>query len=552
MTSIALPGRRMVPPAGGSSPRRRPGSARLVPILLLATAYFVVGAVLMVRHGVVMGDALARVANANYVVASRDPHLSAIGFVWNPLPSLLTIPVVLLRGLWAPLATFGAAGGVVSSLFMAATVLELDRAGRELHVGRAARLTVVALFALHPIVVFYAGNGMSEAMFCYFLAYTARRFGHWIVHRDVPALASTALGLAGAYLTRYEAVPASAAVVGLVALLSLIHHPGDWRHRARIAVADVAVAATPFVAMFVLWAVGSWMIVGSPFEQFTSTYGNSVNVEMTESGDGAVPLGTVVRQLAVLEPLAGALVVAGAAVAWRRRDAWVLSPLAVFGSVVAFGALASLAGITFGWLRFYIALVPLASLVVLFLLSPVGGAGAARRRTSPLVALAAGLALAVALPTTALAFRSRELAVLELPLAAVFDADLRRANPGIQEQFATERQVAAYIDSLGLPEGSVLVDVRFGFPIVVASEAPETFVIPSDRDFDDHLLDPVGTGIEYLVVMPNYGSGVVDSLNVAHPDLYEDGAGFAVLVGEFTNLSPIDPPWRLYRVVGAP
>jgi hypothetical protein len=551
VTSVVLPDLPPAPTRPRAPRRRRRPSPRLAVLLALAAAYFLVGAVIMVRHGVIMGDSLARVANANYVIASRDPHLSAIGFVWNPLPSLLTIPVLLLRSLWSPLAAYGAAGGVVSAVFMAAAVLELDRAGRELGVGRRARLAVVVLFAVNPIIVFYAGNGMSEAMFCYFLAFTARRFGHWIDHRDVPALAATALGLAGAYLTRYEAVPASMAVVGLVAVASFARERGSWRQRGRIAFADVAVAATPFVAMFVLWAFASWMIVGSPFEQFTSTYGNSVNVEMTDGQSSAVALDVVVRQLLALEPLALVLVVAALVAAVRRRDAWVLSPLAVFGSVVAFGALASLTGATFGWLRFYLALVPMASFVVLYLLSPRRGAGAPLRRPSALAAGAACLALAVALPTTAMAFRSRELAVLEIPLAAIFDTDLRQANPGVHEQYSTERQIAAYLDSLALPEGSVLIDVRFGFPVVVASEAPRTFVIPSDRDFDDHLFDPVGEGIEYLVVMPNAGPGVVDSLNVAHPDLYETGAGFAVLVGEFSNLSPIDPPWRLYRVLDA-
>ena len=42
----------------------------------------------------VFPDAMSRVANGYYVLFSRDPHLAAIGFVWNPLPSLAAIPLL--------------------------------------------------------------------------------------------------------------------------------------------------------------------------------------------------------------------------------------------------------------------------------------------------------------------------------------------------------------------------------------------------------------------------------------------------------------------------
>src|SRR5690349_4617983 len=39
-------------------------------------------------------DSLSRTANAFYVLFSRDPHLAAVGFVWNPLPSLIQLPLL--------------------------------------------------------------------------------------------------------------------------------------------------------------------------------------------------------------------------------------------------------------------------------------------------------------------------------------------------------------------------------------------------------------------------------------------------------------------------
>src|SRR6202050_1846458 len=46
------------------------------------------------------GDAVARMANGFYVLYSRDPHLAAIGFLWNPLQSVLDIVPLLFKDLW--------------------------------------------------------------------------------------------------------------------------------------------------------------------------------------------------------------------------------------------------------------------------------------------------------------------------------------------------------------------------------------------------------------------------------------------------------------------
>src|SRR5262245_9211017 len=51
------------------------------------------------HHNLIPNDASSRLANAYYVLFSRDPHLAAVGFVWNPLPSLMLLPVLPLKAL---------------------------------------------------------------------------------------------------------------------------------------------------------------------------------------------------------------------------------------------------------------------------------------------------------------------------------------------------------------------------------------------------------------------------------------------------------------------
>jgi hypothetical protein len=58
---------------------------------------------------------------------SRQPHLSAIGFEWNPLPSLVGIPVLTPTDWWPTLKTHGLAGVVQSALFMTGAAVMVRR-----------------------------------------------------------------------------------------------------------------------------------------------------------------------------------------------------------------------------------------------------------------------------------------------------------------------------------------------------------------------------------------------------------------------------------------
>ena len=81
---------------------------------------------------------------------------------------------------------------------------------------RAYSVAIAALFALNPMILFYAANGMSEAPFVFFMSWAVRRLILWMVDDDVHHLITAggiAMGLA--YLTRYDAV-ACVAAAGLL------------------------------------------------------------------------------------------------------------------------------------------------------------------------------------------------------------------------------------------------------------------------------------------------------------------------------------------------
>src|SRR5207247_1561770 len=115
------------------------------------------------------GDAWSRVGNAYYVLFSRDPHLAAIGFVWNPLPSLVELPLLPFAALWPALVDRGFAGNLMSAVFMAMAVRQLWLWLAGLAVRTPVRIALTLAFAVHPLIVIYGANGMSDAPCLLFL-----------------------------------------------------------------------------------------------------------------------------------------------------------------------------------------------------------------------------------------------------------------------------------------------------------------------------------------------------------------------------------------------
>src|SRR5438105_3510256 len=183
--------------ASRSGRRRRCVSVRFISALgherrlffwLPLLVYLVAGFGLVIGAHNIVGDAWSRVGNAFYVLFSRDPHLAAIGFVWNPLPSVLMMPLLLLRPVFPQLVEMGFAANVVSAICMAAAVWQLHGTVADLGLRRPLRVAFTALFAAHPMVVLYAANGMSEAPFLLFLITTIRQLGRWLRSPDTVPL----------------------------------------------------------------------------------------------------------------------------------------------------------------------------------------------------------------------------------------------------------------------------------------------------------------------------------------------------------------------------
>ncbi len=544
-------------------------------VAYLAVAFYVT----LVAHSQGLGqDGVSRVAIANRILFSRDPHLAAVGFVWSPLPELVLLPLVALKSVWPALVQDAFAGNIVSALFMAGAAYHVFRFLEEVGVRRWVRWLLTATFALHPMIILYAINSMSEAMFIFFLLLVARHLQRWLRTQQMSALVSTGFYLAALYLTRYEATAAAAAVVVIVGFATFMRTRSATRRRVHAAVLDSFIVVAPFATAFVLWALTSWLITGTAFQQLSSSYGNAAQLQsrgLSTSltlGQELAASSQALHWMLALEPFLPVVIVACVAVIAWRRDWIALAAPAVLGAVVAFMCYAQVSGSVLRLLRYFIVVIPLVVLMIGVTLARRSRAGSSqtatrgpaegrRRRSLTWVWTACTtIAAMVGIVLMSLSIQAGYRAVMDPTINVGYAAELQalvqrgpltQAEREASLRFVTDHQVSRYVDSLHLGRGTVLVDDFLAFDIVMASSDTQQYVITSDRDFQQVLADPAGNGVRYFLVPSVQGLGKLDAINRAYPAAYTDGGGLGTLVKQFGSVSDDATDWRLYRVVGA-
>ena len=98
----------------------------------------------------------------------------------GPLQSFADIPFLLFKPIFPVLATHDLAGSLVSVMAGVGAVHQVHAALSEWGVRRAPRLVLTLLFGINPMVVYYAGNGMSDMLYMFLLVMTTRYFLRWI------------------------------------------------------------------------------------------------------------------------------------------------------------------------------------------------------------------------------------------------------------------------------------------------------------------------------------------------------------------------------------
>lgn len=493
------------------------------------------------------GDALSRSANAMNVVLGRDPHVAAIGFVWNPLPSLVQIPLVLLLDRFNLIAL---AGPFSTAAFSASTLWILDRTFRLLGVPTTARWALLVLYAFNPFVFFYSANGLSEAPFVLFLLAATYEFLRWTRGQGLMPLILFAGYAALAFLVRYEGVAFAGSAVLALALVSLSAARLEPDRLEAILLTFLA----PVTYVVGLWIFFNWLFMGDPLYFQRSSYGNLAQTQNFRSGDtyltGVVgdPMGALQYGLfrwTLLFPLALPIALAALGRALLRRDGALLGLLLLAGSVPVFHVYLAFSGTSFGWLRFFMYSIPFTFVILAYVMQRGTRGQVPGRLRGPAWAVLLAM-VALSTPASLFAMSQPDVGREEWAIMGRFLDASAPVPPSFQ--FSTEREIATWVDAQ--PAGTVvLMDSFLGFPANVFSRNHDRFAITSDRDFPEVLKQPRGLVTHILVPNPGCPPNVAclaqaDQVSAAFPTLWASGADWATLERDFGGLNG----WRLYRV----
>ena len=245
----------------GDRAATRIGASRFVPFILAAAAFGV--GVLAARHYSRLGLALTHYdARAHLVVARRildslTPGWQQIGAVWLPLPHLLNMLPVQVDS-WYRSGGSAIAMSVMSTAIAAWGLARL--VGGETRSITAAATGAVMLLA-NPNVLYLQSTPMTEPILAATCLLAVVFTMEWI--QDGAPLPPRRAGWAivAACLTRYEAWPICACLIGLTPLVLLRRgvSPGTAM-RSTISLALYPVIAVALFSANSRWTTGSWFV----------------------------------------------------------------------------------------------------------------------------------------------------------------------------------------------------------------------------------------------------------------------------------------------------
>lgn len=477
--------------------------------------YFAIGYWFTVGQHVVVFDAMDRLTRALLVWHNDPPKLAAIGFLFPPLTTAMFLPFALIK----PLATSLIALPLASSVCAATTVVFLDRTLARCDMPLPLRAPLLLAFALNPMWVFYAGNGMSEALYSAFLAFSLYTFVSWYATTEPRYLIGSGFGIAFLIVTRY-------AFIIWAALLAILIGVALVRRRAsRIEVEGSVVAfAAPVIYALALWILFNALIVGEPFGWLNQTTSDQAVNATGAVQQGSLAFNEVSQRLLQLNvgifPLAliavPALVVTF--LAQRNDMALWLASFIVLG-IVIIGVHAYAAQDE--------GLLTLRDSIPMYVASFVGAVWVYRSfETFRPVIWAVTLALlAINLFT---AWRAMD----TYPFQSMEQAFVRAVSTGESQEgmssrggftvgIAPEAQMAQYIKDNVRGKNAILTDNAQTFGVILLAGRPQQFldrIDKGDSAWNDTLTRPNGE-VQYMLLNRNPASGDLITERYPNADL---------------------------------
>jgi|GEM_PF-1347082 len=520
-------------------------------IFLIVFAAEFAGAYIIIYQGEhMMGDALSRTANAYYAIALEPAKLASIGFVWNPLPSLIQLLILPFARFWRPLVSVGFAGYITTALFAGINSALLFRYLKNTKLNVAVTLLIVALYTFNPFIFYYGFNGMSETLFFTAMIMCVANFSLWLDDRKTGRLVVLGLMLAIGFWSRYEifALMLGFGLAMLIAVYFIEDKGSAFDKKPAKMKWDYSVATGSVIFLPVLYSILIWLflnltIMGDPLFFMHSAYSNESQSAVALWSDFKLqmhnPLAAlwyiIVRSFPFILPFA---VITLERLFTRRlikADYFIL--VLLIGSLLGFHYVMLIRGASFGWLRFFCFSLITTVAWIPYELTQLKAA--AKKVTI------VGLCIAMAASSGIVWKYFQDFDLAREEYTTLFDES--GTNDIIMQIEIAKVINEKYSDS------TILYDsFTISFLTLNLNNPKNLITNVADNVFTNAILYPQFSGIDYIVVPQpyiisddgsrQYGVGKLDAINDKYPDLYYEGANWADLVYE-------TPVYRVYKVL---
>ncbi|AWI06119.1 glycosyltransferase family 39 protein [Clostridium drakei] len=475
--------------------------------------------------GIVLNDALSRTANSFYVLFVKPIRFASIGLVWNPLPSVLQLPLVALSKIWRPMVSSEIAGGIITALFSALSCMYVYKTLIRLKISRIYSIILIVLYMSNPFICFYGSNGMSEMIFFFTIIYIILCLTLWMKEGTADYIIKMAFALAMAFLCRYEAIPFAMAIGISVALVIFFSkrerkfiHNNSLKEKYFYLESSMIILYTPLIYSIILWILFNWVISGNPLYFLNSSYSNTSQSQYAVSVTSfSYALEYVLKKCIPFMPLfAGIIIIRLKNKRLVKIDFLILSLIVLI--MIIFHLLMLVKGNSYGWLRFFSYSLPICFAWIPYELSQIK----TKHKRFEFSILVVSLLISSILTGVTLS-----------------DSNLSPEEHNLIISNESHR-VAKYINN-ELSDQIVLTDSFLTSGIVVDVKNINNLVLSSNLNFKEAVKNPWKYEIGYILVPDKSGVGKLDAINVAYPNLYEKGEEWCTLVEEFDG-------YKLFKV----
>ena len=468
-----------------------------------AVAWTLFGHWLVVDKHVVGFETLDRLNRALMIWHNDPPKLSALGFDYPPLATLLVAPLTLFSDLARNLAIVP----VASAIPAAFTMVLLNTMMRRATVLAPLRYTVLVALGANPLVALYAaGGGRQFIWLCFVVAGLGALFA-WYVTADIRFVMIAGLAYSVAALAGYSSLLwflLGAVMVG--AILARLGADG-----AEVEGTTVGFAS-PTVYVIALWTAFNLLLLGNPFAW------------ITESSDAMGGAGTEVFSVVGLLRWTGELVLYGAPIAI------VVLPALLFAGISRRNAMAL-------WLGIILAatiLAPAGAVVLhltdspmvmrnalpILLVSVIGATWLARSAGTgaTLVSALLVVGLLISIPWTFRGMETYKYQNLESTFAAAVSTgqsqEGARTLSGQEVGVVDEQAMAAWIRANVTRRGSILTDNAHTYAVMLFTGRPDLFfdrVDQSDGPWLEAARNPVES-VDYLLLSTDTSTDLLSQI----------------------------------------